>query len=412
MKKLLLLLPLTMLLSCESDREKGTATLVLTNPFEMERIDELVVIDRESLESRLGEISEGQVVIISANGTIVPSQQDDMDLDGKWDEVAFVYNFGPKQEIEVSLKVGPTTDLPEFKNRTNVRFAKLIVKGEKYEEMTTAARIQGVNTENTQKYFQYEGPGWENDKVGFRNYFDERNGMDIWGKTTTDMVLDKVGINDNYHVLQSWGMDILKVANSLGAGALALQYNDSLYRVTAPEGASYELVAEGPVRSIFNLNFDRIALDGDTIALKHQISIVAGEYAYRSNVVVENAPSGMQIVTGIVNLQTENMYTLEAGDAQAVYTHDKQSFDNEYLGMAVITSKKVFKDAFATPETGPGITETFAIGMEPDNEDGVDFRFYACWEKSDPSFADRNSFEQFVKNEAIRFSNPVKVDLK
>ena len=38
-----------------------------------------------------------------------------------------------------------------------------------------------------------EGSAWENDLVGFRNYMDQRNGMDIFGKTTPDMVLDQCG---------------------------------------------------------------------------------------------------------------------------------------------------------------------------------------------------------------------------
>jgi hypothetical protein len=412
MKKLLLLLPISLFLACGTDRESGTATLVLENQLDIERIDELVVIDRGSLEKRLGEINEGQVVIVSSNGNPVPSQIDDIDLDGQWDELAFVHNFAPNQKVELSLRVVPSTELPEFEKRTNIHFAKVIVRGEKYEGLTSAVRIKGTETKITQQHFQYEGPGWENDKVGFRNYFDERNGMDIWGKTTTDMVLDRVGIKDNYHVMQPWGMDILRVGNSLGAGALAIQYNDSLYRVTAPEGATYQLVSEGPARSVFNLDFDQITINGKSFSLKHQITIVAGEYGYRSNVTLKNAPSGIRIVTGIVNIQTDNMYKLDAGGAHVVYSHDLQSFDDEYLGMAVMTASNSFKEAFATPDTGEGITQTFAVSMEPDNNHHAEFLFYSCWEKSDASFANKGYFEQFLYNEATRYANPVKVDFR
>ena len=52
------------------------------------------------------------------------------------------------------------------------------------------------------------------------------------------MVLDEVGTDTakNYHQLSDWGMDILKVGTSLGAGALALQLQtndgkDSLVRL-------------------------------------------------------------------------------------------------------------------------------------------------------------------------------------
>ncbi|MBK7700210.1 MAG: DUF4861 family protein [Saprospiraceae bacterium] len=45
------------------------------------------------------------------------------------------------------------------------------------------------------------------------------------------MVLNSVGIHENYHEMQDWGMDILKVGNSLGAGAIGLIIGDSLFRI-------------------------------------------------------------------------------------------------------------------------------------------------------------------------------------
>lgn len=49
-----------------------------------------------------------------------------------------------------------------------------------------------------------EGPAGKNDKVGFRNYYDLRNGMDIFGKITDKMVLDTIGLTGSYHDLSNW----------------------------------------------------------------------------------------------------------------------------------------------------------------------------------------------------------------
>ena len=35
---------------------------------------------------------------------------------------------------------------------------------------------------------QFEGPGWESDKIGYRLYLDWRNAIDIFGKKTNKMV--------------------------------------------------------------------------------------------------------------------------------------------------------------------------------------------------------------------------------
>jgi len=409
MRKLSFIFSFFLLVAC-GDKEEGRVTLVLENQLDIERADELIVLTRGEIENRLGKTGDSLVVLVYENDVAIPSQLDDLDKDGKWDELAFVYSFAPDQKVELILATAPLSEQPQFHKRTNVRFAKIVVKGEQYEEMDSAVRLKGWLTDTTQKYFQFEGPGWENDKVGFRNYFDERNGMDIWGKTTQEMVLDKVGINDNYHEMGSWGMDILKVANSLGAGALAIQYNDSLYRVTAPEGGSFELISEGPARSIFNLNFEKVALNGATVGIQHQISIIAGEYGYRSSIKVDNAPDGLLLASGIVNIQTDTVYNIETDKARIVYTHDKQSYNNEMLGMGIVVGKDRFRESFATPEEGEGITQTYAVSFA--DEKNVDYIFYAGWELSDSSFARRESFEKYLIDRANRFTDPVVVKFK
>ena len=111
----------------------------------------------------------------------------------------------------------------------------------------------------TEAAFQMEGVAWENDRVGFRNYMDERNGMDIFGKTTADMVLEEVGIAGapSYHEPGAWGMDVLKVGTSLGAGAIAYMFEDSLYRVGDSGAGSYHVVFQGPLRSRFRLDYEK-----------------------------------------------------------------------------------------------------------------------------------------------------------
>ena len=71
----------------------------------------------------------------------------------------------------------------------------------------------------------YEGPGWESQMVGYRLYLDGRNAIDVFGKKTTDMILKQVGRGDDYHQIQPWGMDILKVGASLGSGGFGVHEN-------------------------------------------------------------------------------------------------------------------------------------------------------------------------------------------
>ncbi|MEI9849546.1 MAG: DUF4861 family protein [Sphingomonas sp.] len=69
----------------------------------------------------------------------------------------------------------------------------------------------------------FEGPGWESDRVGYRLYLDERNVPDVYGKKLPGAVLPRIGQGkDDYHDMADWGMDILQVDATLGAGGIGV----------------------------------------------------------------------------------------------------------------------------------------------------------------------------------------------
>ena len=87
---------------------------------------------------------------------------------------------------------------------------------------------------------QFEGPGWESDKIGYRLYLDWRNAIDIFGKKTDKMVLQNVGLDgfDSYHEMQDWGVDVLKVGDALGIGTLAFWNGEKAVRVEKTDDIS------------------------------------------------------------------------------------------------------------------------------------------------------------------------------
>ncbi|HOT15841.1 MAG TPA: DUF4861 domain-containing protein [Bacteroidales bacterium] len=386
--------------------------VILKNTANIERNDEMIVITRDSVIKILGEISADKTLIVYDSKKSLPSQLDDLNGDGKWDELAFLADFKPQEQLTLAIKIINKAESPKYGLRTNIRFAKTIKTGKIYEEAGSATRLKGFVVDSTKHYPQFEGPGWENDKVAFRNYFDERNGIDIFGKTTSKMVLDSVGIKEEYHYLKPWGMDVLKVGNSLGAGSLGVCYKDSLYRISAKEGASFKIVAEGPVRSVLDLDFAKVQTGNLTFALKHRISIVAGEYGYRSEVHVMHPSDSFLLATGLVNLHCKELFTAATDGCNIFYTHDKQSENNDILGLGIILKKNDFIDWFQTTNNGSGVTNTFAIKMPVTSSLPVKFIFIAGWELSSPLFSDKKLFEGYLKQQAVKFENPIVYQLK
>lgn len=325
------------------------------------------------------------------NGTWLPSQCDDVDGDGKWDELAFLCSLKAGESKKVVFEIPDS--LTEFPKRTNIRFGRMT---KPFEEVTTDLRLK-INVITTPDY-QMEGPAWENDVIAFRNYYDARNGIDIFGKCTAEMVMDSVGVNGRaYHTLADWGMDILKVGNSLGAGAIAIGIGDSLYRVGPCEEGRYRHISEGPVRALFELTYKNVPAGSRQYNITHRISIYAGEHFYRSEVWVDNLQGDEELVTGIVNLHDMPADTFDSGNRKVMYTLGKQGYSGEWLGMGIMMPAEQFRGYGEADTTGTGIVNTHLVSMALSSDQPTVYSFVAAWENRDEQVKDKDYFVSMLK---------------
>ncbi|HPR59960.1 MAG TPA: DUF4861 domain-containing protein [Prolixibacteraceae bacterium] len=376
----------------------------VSNKSDIDLIAKSIKVKRADLEAKFGELKEQKMAyLVDQNGVKFAAQLDDTRGDGKWDMLF----------AQVDLKAGQTAtftidwladDLLTMKPLTNIRFAE---KSDASKELIRADRLKNSDTETTQTVFQFEGPGWENDVVGFRNYFDARNGIDIWGKTTSEMVLDGVGIEGapSYHEIQDWGMDILKVGNSLGAGSIALQSAGKLYQIGPGAEGTYKQIVEGPLRSVLEFKFDRINIEGRLISVSHRICIEAGKPFYKSMVNVDDAGDA-KLVAGIVNLHSNDVYYIPSENVSYFFTHDKQAYNGEMLGMAIIVPNRQI-EVFTAPEEGEGITQTYYTTFDISSQ--IEFFFMAGWELQDPKYATFKGFEAELDKQAEQIAAKVEV---
>ena len=368
-------------------------SITVSNPSNTTLTDKVIIVSREMAPSLDG----NKHPVIVNNGDTLLSQLDDLDQDGQWDEMAFLVDLEPGEVKKLSLGWNDLAPASQ-KTRTNIRFAKKM-EDNSYQELSQEIRPVDHTKASPTVNYQMEGPAWENDKVAFRMYFDPRNGFDIFGKTSREMVLDQVGISGNYHELQDWGMDILKVNNSLGAGALALQWQDSLYRLAETDEAYFKVITEGPVRSILELNYKNWKIKDVSLELNQKIIIEAGKYYYSSEITTDNLPENSGLGTGIVNIYSDTIYEDTAEEMKIMATHAPQAFNGEYLGMAIMAKQNQFRSVQKTPEKGPGITQTYVMVFNS-NSHPVKFHFFAGWELSDPEFANKDSFIKKVEDAA------------
>src|SRR4029077_15361385 len=137
----------------------------------------------------------------------LPSQVDDLNGDGKADELALQIDLAPLQTRIVTISYGNENRIwrlrSDYKQRTAALFSRKI-----------------------------EGLGWESERVAFRIYFDSRNAVDIYGKRRPTLQLSMYASPDYvYHDESPDGRDIFKVGGAIGIGAVAAMADGKLIKV-------------------------------------------------------------------------------------------------------------------------------------------------------------------------------------
>ena len=145
-----------------------------------------------------------------------------------------------------------------------------------------------------------EGPCWENDKAVFRNFFDARNTNEVFGKLTNQIIVDTLGQSgSDFHSLGPSVMNILHAGPSMGLGGIALIHNGLPIPLRSTTSAFYREVSVGPVRSVIELIYEGWQVENQNLNVKERISIWAGKYWFKTEVVITGFTGDKEIAVGI-----------------------------------------------------------------------------------------------------------------
>lgn len=251
----------------------------------------------------------------------------------------------------------------------------------------TQLRVPDNHTDHSW-YLRYEGPGWESNKVGYRLYLDWRNAIDIFGKTTEDMILSKIGQNnfDSYHEPQPWGQDILKVGNGLGIGSVGRLVNNKMFHFKEVDSTSVSIENTISASSIA-INYNGWKTGNDKIDLKSVLSIKPDTRI--TNHIVTPSKEITGIVTGIVDHNVA-YFKKESNNKKWGYiaTYGKQTLVPDNLGMAI------FYEIATTTEVKKGEFD-YLIEFKPTTKP-ISYYFLAAWEQEVNGIKTENEFIKYL----------------
>lgn len=408
--------------SCAVAQNAADKNIVLKNTSSVKLSQKAVAIKREKLRT-----SEGKFPILIFKKDTIPAQLNDLNGDGKWDELFFTADFAPQEQKNIVLKWTDTD--PKFTIKTSVRFGKREGKDLPVHPDTQEVLLASqVHKKLGYQKYQTDGPTWENDKVGFRHYLDGRNSKDVFGKKLPGITPENVGINskgaveDNYHVMYDWGRDIFPVGSSVGLGGYALLINNEINRlgilandtINNVEKTTFKIVAEGPVNSVLSYQYQNWKASGNLYQVQETTSIWPGMYAYKNTVSIDGIKGKEFFLAAISNLNNKNpLQVKESGDWVCLIQHDYLTYERQWiLGTAILVPKNIYQGYIEAPKTGQ-LTDSFLAKLKIQNKKEITYYAVAAWELSaDKGFTDSVFFTTYVTDLAKQLSVDIKVSVK
>lgn len=260
-----------LLVSCESNQD-NSHKIVVSNNTAFLRNNESIEIWLDQVDSQLSK-KEG-FKLFDINGNLVLSQLVDVNSDSIYDYLLFQTNIEAYASKEFSL--------------------------------VKADIVESINFDHQRTYCKsvperMDDFAWENDRVAFRTYGPEcqrlfetgnptgliSSGIDCWLKRVNYPIIDKWYENYkngiSYHTDYGEGLDNYHVGTTRGCGGTALICEEK--KVLSGNFYSCKIIANGPIRTIFELNYEPIDMCGKMVSEKKMISIDLGSHFYHCNVI-------------------------------------------------------------------------------------------------------------------------------
>jgi hypothetical protein len=350
----------------------------VTNPLDESREDETVSVDLGMLPYQ----PQSTSVYNEQLKKFVLCQAIDNDGDRVDDELIFQSDFEPGQTQLFSISESNGVQEVNVVGRTNAMFVPQ----------------------------RKDDFAWENDRIAFRMYGPElqrteltSSGIDVWVKSVKYPVMKKLYEkgDDYYHHDNGEGFDFYKVGESLGCGGLGVLQGKKVYQ--SKNFVSWRLIANGPIRSVFELTYKPWQVGDKTAGETKRISLDLGSNFNHIESSFDSDINDAIIVVGIVKCALGGHEVFGEDRAWLSYWHNPDPV-NGSIGCAVILPKDVAGNTSITTD------KHNLLHVKLDRSSSIAYCAGACWSKT-PDFDTEEKWLEHVRKKVRLIENPLKVEM-
>lgn len=246
--------------------------------------------------------------IVTVDGTETPSQLDDLDGDGTYDELCFLTDMAGKSTRTFAVTLRDTGVQNAYEPQV---YAEMLLSNKKVKSSNKQdLYISSLTVDNgTNPYWtlHHHGPAFENDMVAYRVYFDHRQTVDIYGKYNRGLELkDTQFYPDTEQKAAGYGDDVLWVGETFGLGTLRGWDGEKPLMLKDVERRTLEIVSRGPLRAIVRVTDEGWKVrdtDDGRITMTTTYTLYAGRRDCAVDISFDGAADECQFATGIINVK-------------------------------------------------------------------------------------------------------------
>jgi pectinesterase len=262
---------------------------------------------------------------------------------------------------------------------------------------------------------------WENDKVGHRTYGPAlaapappgsgkevlvTSGLDIWFKRVSYPIVDRwynKG-HDHYHHDEGEGMDMYNVGRSRGAGGVGVWDGKTLYN--SANYAEWKVLANGPVRAIFELRYKGWDAAGTEVSEVKRFTVDAGQqFDIIDSTFTFSGKDKLDVAAGLNKAPADK-------NQNPVIAIERDARSHALLQWVEQATNGAFGTAIVLPtSTGYAEDNLNQLIVAP-AQSGKPLRYLAgaAWSRAG-EIATREQWQAYVAQAAARLNNPVRVSL-
>ncbi len=251
---------------------------------------------------------------------------------------------------------------------------------------------------------------WENDRIAHRTYGQAletwqgepltSSTIDIWSKRSPRMVVNDWYLADDYHVDHGEGADYYSAGATRGCGGTGLWANGQLW--LSRNFTSSKVLANGPIRVLFELGYAPFPVNGVNVAETKRISLDAGQQLDHFENHYQPAAEQATPLTLAVGLKKTAGEKIESDAKQGwLVKWEKMEKNAGNQGLAVITRPQDFEkqaedslNQLVLAKVGADHVATYWAGF--------------CWDKAG-QFTDSEGWKHYVKEFAQGLASPIEV---